>query len=117
MEILNVARHDHQPVDNRCGRNECISFIAAIWYVQMGTPRRNRIINRYGALSKLRPDPAIHPSAQAVALLNVAALDAEYPALKLQNCYRRNVQIPGILRTYPSPHIRIGFTVADLSKF
>lgn len=47
----------------------------------------------------------------------MSRLHAKYPALKLQNCYRRNVQIPGIVRTYPSRYIRIGFTVADLSKF
>ncbi|KIV60622.1 hypothetical protein SZ54_4823 [Rhizobium sp. UR51a] len=49
----------------------------------MSTSRRNCFIDRDDALSELRANSAIHPVAQARALLNVTALDAEYPALKL----------------------------------
>lgn len=61
LEILNIPRHHRQPVDKRRGGNDCIGFITAIWYVQMGATCSNRIIDHNGALSKLWANPAIHP--------------------------------------------------------
>ncbi|SFB59484.1 hypothetical protein SAMN03159496_05536 [Rhizobium sp. NFR07] len=49
----------------------------------MGAARRNRVIDRQDTFSELRANSAIHPGSQARALLNIAALNAEYPPLKL----------------------------------
>ncbi|SFB59481.1 hypothetical protein SAMN03159496_05535 [Rhizobium sp. NFR07] len=31
LKILNVARYDHEPVNECCGGDDRIGFIAAIW--------------------------------------------------------------------------------------
>ena len=66
--------------------------------MQMSTTRRDCFINGNDTLSEFGANSAIHPGSQASALLNVAPVDAEYPALKLQDRYRGDVEITGILR-------------------
>ncbi len=61
LEVPNIPRHHRQSVDKRRGGNDCISFITAIWYMQVGATSSNNIIDYNCALSKLRANPAIHP--------------------------------------------------------